>query len=214
MIFDFIAGLISPKEKKFYPLFEKASENLKLISQKFQEFIQTEGAKQEELFKEIEKLEQIGDEITVKTYHEVLATFLTPLDREDIHALITAVDDIVDAIYGSSKRIILYKISPNLPNIHTHANILVKVSADIHELMVELRTLKNRDKIKQLIQNLKEAEFESDHSYELAISELFDTETHVGTIFKKREIYSYLEKAVDYVEEVAIVFETILAKNA
>jgi uncharacterized protein Yka (UPF0111/DUF47 family) len=214
MIFDFISGLITPKEKKFYPLFEKASANLIQISKVFQEFIHTEGTKQQELFKEIERLEQVGDEVTIETYHEVLATFLTPLDREDIHALITAIDDIVDAIYGSSKRIMLYKISPDLPNIHKHAEILLRISQDIHQLMLELRTLKDREKIKKLIINLKEAEFESDNSYEHAISELFDNETHVGTIFKIREIYSYLEKSVDYVEDVAIVFETILAKNA
>lgn len=214
MIFDFLSGLLTPKEKKFYPLFERASSNLIETSKVFKEFIQAEGSHQHELFKKIEHLEQVGDDVTVETYKELLATFLTPLDREDIHALITAVDDIVDAIYGSSKRIMLYKVSPNLPNIQKHADILVKISQDIHQLMIELRDLKNRDKIKQLINNLKEAEFESDNSYEHAIAELFDTEPHVGTIFKKREIYSYLEKSVDYVEEVAVVFETILAKNA
>lgn len=214
MIFDFISGLITPKEKKFYPLFEKASSNLIETAKTFQEFIHAEGSHQHELYKKIEHLEQIGDNVTIETYREVLATFLTPLDREDIHALITAVDDIVDAIYGSSKRIMLYKVSPKLPNIQKHAEILVRISQDIHQLMIELRDLKDREKIKKLIDNLKEAEFESDNSYEHAIAELFDTETHVGTIFKKREIYSYLEKSVDYVENVAIVFETILAKNA
>lgn len=214
MIFDFISGLITPKEKKFYPLFEKASSNLIETAKTFQSFIQSEGSRQQELFKKIEHLEQIGDEVTVETYREVLATFLTPLDREDIHALITAVDDIVDAIYGSSKRIMLYKVSPKLPNIERHAELLTKVSQDIHQLMLELRTLKDREKMKKLIDDLKEAEFESDNSYEFAIAELFDTETNVGLIFKKREIYSYLEKSVDYAEEVAVVFETILAKNA
>ncbi len=214
MIFDFISGLITPKEKKFYPLFEKATSNLMVISKTFQEFIQSEGSHQHELYKKIEHLEQVGDEVTIETYREVLATFLTPLDREDIHALITAVDDIVDAIYGTSKRIMLYRVSPKLPNIQKHAEILVKISQDIHQLMIELRDLKDREKMKKLIDNLKEAEFESDNSYEHAIAELFDTETNVGLIFKKREIYSYLEKSVDYVENVAIVFETILAKNA
>ncbi len=214
MIFDFISSLITPKEKKFYPLFEKATSNLIEISKTFHEFIHSEGTHQQELFKKIEQLEQIGDDVTIETYREVLSTFLTPLDREDIHALITAVDDIVDAIYGSSKRIMLYKVSPKLPNIQKHAEILLKISQDVHQLMIELRDLKNREKMKTLINNLKEAEFESDNSYEHAIAELFDTETNVGLIFKKREIYSYLEKSVDYVENVAVVFETILAKNA
>lgn len=214
MIFDFISGLIAPKEKKFYPLFEKASSNLIEIAKTFQEFIRSEGTYQHELYKKIEHLEQVGDNVTIETYREILATFLTPLDREDIHALITAVDDIVDAIYGTSKRIMLYKIHPNLPNIQKHAEILVYASQDIHQLMILLRDLKDREKMKQLIDNLKEAEFESDNSHEHAIAELFDTETNVGIIFKKREIYSYLEKSVDYVENVAIVFETILAKNA
>ncbi len=214
MIFDFISSLITPKEKKFYPLFEKASSNLIVIASTFKEFINSEGSKQAELYKKIEELEKIGDDVTIETYREVLATFLTPLDREDIHALITSVDDIVDAIYGSSKRIMLYKVSSQLPCIQKHAELLVKVSKDIHQLMIELRELKNRDEMKKLIQNLKGAEFESDNIYEHEIAELFDNEVNIGLIFKKREIYSYLEKSVDYVEDVAIVFETILAKNA
>lgn len=214
MFFDFLSSLISPKEKKFYPLFESASENLIVTAQKFKEFIAADKETQKKYFQELESLEQKGDEITVTTYREILATFLTPFDREDIHALITALDDIVDAIYGSAKRIILYKIPSRLPNIEQHADILVKASQDIHFLMLELRTLKNRDKIKSLIEELKKAEYDSDYHYELAIAELFDTEKEVGSIFKKREVYSYLEKAVDYVEEVGVVFETILAKNA
>ncbi len=214
MIFDFLSGLITPKEKKFYPLFEKASSNLIETSKTFQEFINADSSQKFKIYEKLEHLEQIGDDITIHTYKELLSTFLTPLDREDIHGLITALDDIVDAIYGSAKRIMLYKISPDLPNIHKHAEILVNISKDIHQLMFELRDLKNREKIKTLIHNLKEAEFESDNSYEHAIAELFDSETNVGLIFKRKEIYSYLEKAVDYVEDVAIVFETILAKNA
>src|SRR5687768_8205077 len=97
-------ALFSPKDRKFFPLFEKATENLLHASKTLVEALETSSPdRRRELLKEIERLEHIGDNITHSILHELSSNFITPFDREDIHALATVLDDVVDYIHGSAK---------------------------------------------------------------------------------------------------------------
>src|SRR6185312_9847089 len=100
-----------PQEKKFFPLFERASANLLETSKTLTLMVNTtDKEKRREYLREVERLEHIGDTVTHQIFTELGTTFITPFDREDIHALTSAVDDVVDFIHGSAKRIELYKI--------------------------------------------------------------------------------------------------------
>src|ERR1700739_18351 len=110
-----IFKFLIPQEKKFFQLFEKASSNLLETAVLLTRMVNTtDGDKRKELLREIERLEHIGDSVTHEIFTELSTTFITPFDREDIHALTSAVDDVVDFIHGSAKRIELYKI--NVPD--------------------------------------------------------------------------------------------------
>src|ERR1700748_712574 len=101
-----------PKDKKiFFPLFEQAANNVVVMSTMMVELVNsTNPAAREELFKQIDKLENKGDELTHQVYLELGKNFITPFDREDIHSLATAIDDVADFIQGAANRMSLYRI--------------------------------------------------------------------------------------------------------
>ena len=110
MKFDNLIQALIPKDKKFFTMFEKATSNLVTISKVLVELANASSPERRmELAKEIDDLEHLGDQFSHSIFSELAATFITPFDREDIHSLTSAIDDIVDHIHGASKRIILYK---------------------------------------------------------------------------------------------------------
>jgi predicted phosphate transport protein (TIGR00153 family) len=100
-----------PKDKKFFPLFEQSSSNLIEMALVLQQIVQQDDvAQREDLFNQLEKLEHKGDEITHQIHLELSKNFITPFDREDIHQLASAIDDVADYIHGSANRINLYNV--------------------------------------------------------------------------------------------------------
>lgn len=214
-MFQKILQLLVPKEKKFYPLFDNAAKNLVNAAEVFNKFVAApDRAAKQLLLEELNRIEVKGDQIAVETYKEVLASFLTPLDREDIHALITAVDDIVDAIYGSAKRYMLYNLQDMHPCMLTHAKLLDQCAREIDKVMEGLKDMKGLQDVKVACTVIKNCEAESDMSFESSIAEMYDSDHDAKYILKWREVLSYLEKALDYCEDASVVFEGILAKNA
>src|SRR5947207_2624176 len=115
-----------PRDRKFYPLFESASANLVVISKVLYEALTASTfEKRIQLFREIERLEHVGDEITHHIFQEVGHSFITPFDREDIQRLASVIDDILDFIHGAAKRIELYKVDPIHPAMIKLAELIV-----------------------------------------------------------------------------------------
>src|SRR5665213_2924886 len=139
-----------PQDKKFFPLFEKASANLQVISKVLVDMVSTpDREKRRELIKEIERLEHMGDTITHEIFNELNANFITPFDREDIHELVSSIDDIADYIHGSAKRIEHYKIEALPTEVVKLAELILSGSQELHKAIVELRHLKHANKIKE-----------------------------------------------------------------
>ena len=105
-IFQFLV----PKDKKFFPLFEQASANLVVLAETLHEGVNAPKEERENYFKKIEELEAIIEEITHKTHLELSRNFITPFDREDIHSLIKAIDNVADNMHGAASRIRLYQV--------------------------------------------------------------------------------------------------------
>ena len=204
-----------PKDKKFFPLFEKASSNLASISALVIELVNTqEITEREPLHKQIEKLAHIGDEITHQIYIELGKTFITPFDREDIHSLATALDDIADYMHGASNRILLYNVSEMTDPIKKLAELVGQSCAEVDKAIKELKNLKNIRLIADSCVRINSIENQADDVFDKAIGDLFDYENDAKTIMKYKEVLSALETATDMCEDVANVLETILVKNA
>ena len=100
-----------PQDRKFFPLFEKAANNVHEGGKAIYSLLTASPEDRQHYVRLIEKIEHEGDEITHEIFKELGSNFITPFDREDIHRLVTAIDDIIDYIHGSSKRIELYKLT-------------------------------------------------------------------------------------------------------
>lgn len=208
-----IFNLLAPKERKFFPMFENASTNLVEASKTLLELVNAPaGDRRNELIRKIEELEHKGDDITHDIFNYLSATFITPFDREDIHTLTSAMDDIIDFIHGSSKRIQLYKVDQLTPEIKKLAELIQSGVEELHKAVCELKNLKNRSVINEACVKINSLENHADDIYNMAIASLFENEKDPIMVIKLKEIYNALEIATDKCEDAANVIKTILVK--
>lgn len=202
-----------PQDKKFFPLFEKATGNLLVISKVLVEMVGTSNIeKRKELIREIEKLEHVGDAVTHEIFHELSANFITPFDREDIHALVTSIDDIVDFIHGSAKRIELYGVVEMPTPFIKLAELILQGSEQLQIAVSGLKDIKKAGKIREACVKINSIENHADDIFDMTIARLFEEETNAITIIKHKEILYALEEATDKCEDAANAIESIVIK--
>ncbi|HEK20779.1 MULTISPECIES: DUF47 domain-containing protein [unclassified Mucilaginibacter] len=205
-----------PKDKKtFFPLFEQAASNVVAMSTVLVEAVNsTNPATREELFRQIDKLENKGDELTHQVYLELGKNFITPFDREDIHTLATAIDDIADYIHGAANRMNLYKIDDYNEHIKKLSELILQAANDLEKAVRELKDLRNVRAIADSCIRINSVENQADYVFDRAVADLFLYETDAIRLIKYKEILSALETATDMCEDAANVMESILIKNA
>lgn len=204
-----------PKDKKFFPLFEQAGANLIEMAKKLQEMVNTtDPAKRAELNKTIEELEHQGDNITHQIHLELGKNFITPFDREDIHALASSLDDVADFIYGASNRMELYKVVNASTAMKEITDLIAEATVHVATALNELKDLKNIRNITDSCVRINSVENKADYIFDKAVGELFEFEKDAITLIKTKEVLSAMEDATDKCEDVANVLESILVKNA
>ncbi|WP_179415107.1 DUF47 domain-containing protein [Mucilaginibacter sp. E4BP6] len=205
-----------PKEKKiFFPLFEQAASNVVAIATVLVEAVNSANpVTREELFKQIDKLENKGDELTHQIYLELGKNFITPFDREDIHALATAIDDVADNIQGAANRMSLYRIDEYNEHIRKLSDLILQGSIDLEKAVRELKDLRNIRAIADSCIRINSIENQADYVFDRAVADLFLYETDAIKLIKYKEILAALENATDMCEDAANVMESILVKNA
>jgi predicted phosphate transport protein (TIGR00153 family) len=205
-----------PREKKiFFPLFEQAASNVVAMATVLVEAVNLKNsATREDLFKQIDKLENKGDELTHQIYLELGKNFITPFDREDIHALATAIDDVADYIQGSANRMLLYNIEEYTEPICKLSELILQGSIDLEKAVRELKDLKNVRNIADSCIRINSVENQADYVFDRAVADLFLYEKDALRLIKYKEILAALETATDKCEDAANVMESILVKNA
>ena len=204
-----------PKDRVFFTLFENASSNLELIATKLVSCVnESDFNKRAVIIKEMEDLEHQNDMLTHQIFVELGQNFITPFDREDIHSLATALDDIADYIYATGKKINMYKIDPSDQGIQKMADAIKEAVLSVNSAVVELRDLKNTQKIMGCIIKINSIENQADDIFDLSIENLFDNENDIKTLIKKREIYKLMEIVTDKCEDAGNVMESIIVKYA
>ena len=204
-----------PKDKKFFPLFEQDSANLIKLGEKLVEAVNTEDLDlRKKLFKEIEDLEHVGDQITHQIHLELSKNFITPFDREDFHRLASAIDDIADYIHGSASRMNLYNVELITPPIKDLAALILQSVQELAKAINELRNLKNIRLIADACVRINSIENQADYVFDNAVGQLFSYEKDAVNLIKYKEVLSALETATDMCEDAANVLESILVKHA
>jgi hypothetical protein len=205
-----------PKDKKiFFPLFEQAASNVVAIATVLVEAVNSANpATREELYKQIDKLENKGDELTHQIYLELGKNFITPFDREDIHALATAIDDVADNIQGAANRMSLYRIDEFNEHIRKLSDLILQGSIDLEKAVRGLKDLRNVRNIADSCIRINSIENQADYVFDRAVADLFLYEKDAIKLIKYKEILAALETATDMCEDAANVMESILVKNA
>ncbi|MCC6691852.1 MAG: DUF47 domain-containing protein, partial [Chitinophagaceae bacterium] len=164
--------------------------------------------------KKIEDMEHVNDDHTHQIFTELSRNFITPFDREDIHALATSLDDIADYIYGSAKKINFYRVNPNDIGIQKFADLISLGCVQVHKAVTELRNMKNMRQITDALVAINSIENQGDDIFDMSIERLFATEPDAKEVIKKREIYQIMEVVTDKCEDAANVIESIIIKYA
>lgn len=204
-----------PKDKKFFPLFEQAGSNLIDMAKLLQESVySSDAASRKEFAKKIEDLEHKGDNITHQIHLELGKNFITPFDREDIHALASSLDDVADFIHGAANRMELYKIDVITKPMQNLSDLILEATEHVAKAIFELRDLKNIRNITDSCVRINSVENKADTIFDKAVADLFEFEKDAINLIRYKEILSAMEDATDKCEDVANVLESILVKNA
>ena len=212
---NIFARLLAPKNKVFYELFEKSADNVKAISLLLTQVVsESDFDRRQTLISQMEDVEHANDELTHLLFTELGRNFITPFDREDIHYLASALDDIADYIYASAKKINFYRVNPNDIGIVKMADLIANGCVQVHKAVTELRNMKNMRNITDALVAINSVENQADDIFDMSIERLFATEPDAKEVIKKREIYQVMEIVTDKCEDAANVIESIIVKYA
>jgi len=202
-----------PKEENFFELFEELATKILEGSQFFLEMTQTRDYSEPKVAK-LKELEHEADVITHNTYEKMHKTFLTPIDREDIYALVNKMDSIMDVIEATAIRIHMYKVKKPDDEIIKQAKILNEAVKKIKEIINGLRNMKNSKMILDGCVEINTLENAGDVVLRTIITNLFIKEQDAIELIKWKEIFERIEEAIDVCEDVSNIVEGIVLKHA
>ncbi len=203
---------IIPQDKHFFNMLENESNNVLAGSIAFFELI-TNYENVREKQQAIKDIEHQGDDFVHEIFEELNKTFITPIDHEDISALASAFDDVLDYIDGTASRLVLYEISKPEKNMIKLAEVLVKQTTELNIALSGLRNIKNPREIEKRCIEVNRLENIADDIYKSSVAQLFK-QTNAIEIMKLKEVYERLEFATDKCEDAANVISDIVVKNS
>jgi uncharacterized protein len=205
-----LSSVIAPRDREFFDLFEEAGGNIERAANLLEEMLR-EYPERNELAREILICEQEGDRITHDIIRRLNQTFVTPIDREDIFALASALDDVVDFTEEVADYLGLYKIEAPMSQAQELAKVLQQCGRQIAEAMPRLRGFKD---ITHYTVELNRLENDGDRIVREAIASLFDNGIDPMVVIRWKDIFERLEDAIDSAEHVANILEGIVIKNS
>jgi hypothetical protein len=201
-----------PKTIDFFEIFDRIASNISKAASVFVSLMENFD-NVDTMAKEIHELEQDGDVLTHDVMKKLNKTFITPIDREDLHALVSTLDDILDLIWAAADRLTVFKIKESTKEgIKMSKDLLITVEF-VHKAIKELKE-KNYSHVQEYCIEINKLENRIDRGFRDALGYLFDEIKDPILIIKWKEIYEHLEDASDKCEDVANVLEAIVLKNA
>jgi predicted phosphate transport protein (TIGR00153 family) len=200
---------LTPQKREFFELFTQASANAREIARLLVELLEDWPESRGKL-REIREAEHEGDRLTHEVINLLNKTFVTPLDRDDIHRLASVIDDICDHIDEAADDIDAYEVTDVPARAREQADVIFRAASRLHEAVELLEGFGDSDR--QLFA-LRQLEDEGDRLSREAVADLFRSQHDPLTIIRWKDIHEQLEEAVDACENAADVLEAILVKN-
>jgi predicted phosphate transport protein (TIGR00153 family) len=208
MFFKFL-----PKDFDFFTLFEKQAEYAVEAASYLKELV-AKGTLEESSLKKMHDIEHQGDEVAHAIIDQLNKTFITPFEREDIHALTKQLDDVIDMIYTIANRLRIYNITKANKNLVEFASVIEESVRCIASAIKGLRNAKNTKPVSESCIEINRLENVGDLMRDKAVEQLFKTEKDPLMVIKLKDIYQDAETVLDICEDVAHVVGSILVKQA
>ncbi|HDZ61746.1 MAG TPA: DUF47 domain-containing protein [Nitrospirae bacterium] len=205
-------GKFFPQKTDFFTLFDTAAHNLNRAAQLLVEMMENFSDAPAKA-KQIYEAEQEGDMLTHEVMRALNKTFLTPIDREDIHALTSRTDDVLDMIWAAADRTILFKLESSTPEAIELSKTLFETTEYIAKSVTALKK-KKYSYVQELCIEINRLENRGDRIFRAALAKLFDEVKDPILVIKWKEVYENLEEGLDKCEDVADILESIVLKHA
>lgn len=202
-----------PREGRFFDLFNDHAEQLVQAARELAALISA-GDDIERRAYNIESIEKRGDKIAHAAIQLVHKTFITPLDRDDIHQLVSKMDDILDVIEDTSQSIYAYDVRSITPEAMRLAELCVACVEKVKSAVGMMSNMENATAIMIVCQDIDRLESEADRVMRSAMAKLFRDEPDVKQVMKMRSVYEMLETVTDRCEDVANVIQGIVIENS
>ena len=204
-----LSQVFVPNDREFFDLFEEAAGNIVRAADLLDQMLGS-YPERAELARDILICEQEGDRITHDIIQRLNQTFVTPIDREDIYQLASALDDVVDFIEEVADFLGLYKIEAPMEQAQRLSHVLLQCTRQIAEAMPRLRGFRD---INHFVVEINRLENDGDRITREAIASLFDGGIDPMVVIRWKDIYERLEAAIDATERVANILQNIVIKN-
>lgn len=192
-----------PKDCDFYCYLIQQASNLHEAGNEFQNIVahlsSMSVTETQQAFIRIKEFERKGDEIERQIIKELNHSFITPIDREDIHEMVIVMDRALDSIDGLARRFEIYSLQEVPKDVLKFFKIIEQISSELVKLM---QGLQKRDGVLQIIENMHALENEGDEAYHVSMADLFKRENDVAAIIKIKEIYEMLEDIIDTIDDI------------
>jgi predicted phosphate transport protein (TIGR00153 family) len=198
-----------PREEDFFLLFRKQAELVRLSCDQLHEMME-KFDRLEERAKALKETEHRADLVTHELFERLNRTFITPLEREDIHDLASGLDDVVDAAEAIGSRLVLYRIPASRPEAVRMTAILAACGREIEKAVDNLKNMRN---LMSFTIEINRLENEADGISRQVVADLFTGHEEILDIMRWKEIYGRLENAADQCEDVANTIESIVIKS-
>ncbi len=206
-------GRLMPKEGRFFELFNEHAEQIVLGGHELAALMAAGDDIQRRAYA-IETIEKRADKITQTTIELLHKTFITPLDRDEIHQLITRMDDVLDLMEDVSQSIFLYDIREITPEARKLGEICESCAEQVKVAVGFLSNMDNAALILKACDEIDRLESEADHVMRAAMAKLFRDEPDVRQVIKMKAVYELLETVTDRCEDVANIIEGIVLENS
>jgi len=202
-----------PRNERFFELFTSVATMNVEAAQTLRELFKAPVDKRAYLVETIKRLEHQADQVTHELVTKLNTSFITPLDREDIHMLASRLDDVLDRIDGAARRTAIFRAESAPQGANVLADVIVRATEQLLVAVQVLEKGKSGVVIKACIE-VKRLEEEGDSAYAEWLGRLFDQEKDPIALIKWKEIYDTLEKTLDQAEDVANILESIAIKHS
>jgi predicted phosphate transport protein (TIGR00153 family) len=204
---------VTAKEEIFFDLFVETVEATCKAAQMLEDLM-TNYCDVGSKIKAIEEKEHQCDQYVHGIFEQLNKSFITPIDREDIHLIAKELDNITDAIESTAHRFQMLNVKKIREESRLLAKLIVQCTAELREVMADLKNMKKSATLQKRIIEVNRLENDGDNIFRRAITELFASESDPLEVIKWKEIYEYLENTLDACEDVANIAEGVIMKNA